>query len=63
MALRGRSGKVNALTHDRVYKEAFSHEKAKAMIVHDRGSRFDPVVVDAFLACEDLFLEATGRYN
>lgn len=40
----------DALTSKRVYKEAFSHEKAMEIIVEDRGTHFDPEVVDAFIA-------------
>ncbi|MBN2296894.1 MAG: response regulator [Pirellulales bacterium] len=46
----------DALTSGRVYKEAFSPEIAKAMIVEQRGAQFDPVVVDAFLKRYDDFL-------
>lgn len=45
----------DALTSKRVYKEAFSHDKAIAIIAEDRGRHFDPDVVDAFLALEDDF--------
>ena len=47
----------DALTTARVYKPAFSHEKAKQIILDDMGIAFDPVVVDAFLRCEKRFLE------
>ena len=42
----------DALTSRRVYKEAMPHEQAKAIILRDRGSHFDPEVVDAFLRAE-----------
>lgn len=45
----------DALTTKRVYKEAFDHETAKAIIVGDRGAAFDPDVVDAFLNREEDF--------
>jgi len=45
----------DALTSRRVYKNAMSHEKARAIIVDARGTQFDPDVVDAFLQCEDAF--------
>lgn len=61
----------DALTSKRVYKEAFSHEEAIKIIVSERGSQFDPDVVDAFMArnkdfynirkkMEDLDTEAVG---
>jgi putative two-component system response regulator len=45
----------DALTSARVYKPAFSPEKAQDLIVEQRGEHFDPVVVDAFLSCEEQF--------
>ncbi len=47
----------DALTSDRVYKKAFSHEKSRAIIVEGRDTQFDGRLVDAFLALEDRFLE------
>jgi putative two-component system response regulator len=38
----------DALTSARPYKEAFSIEKSLGIIHDDRGSHFDPEVVDAF---------------
>jgi putative two-component system response regulator len=46
----------DALTTKRVYKPAFSHEKAKAIIQEGRGSHFDPAIVDAFEASEEQFI-------
>ncbi|MBW3596963.1 MAG: response regulator [Planctomycetes bacterium] len=46
----------DALTTRRVYKPAFSHEKAKAIILDGRGTQFDPSIIDAFLAREDDFI-------
>jgi PAS domain S-box-containing protein len=45
----------DALTTKRFYKEAYSHQKAKDIIISLRGTHFDPDVVDSFLACEDIF--------
>lgn len=45
----------DALTSKRVYKDAFTHEKAKEIILADKGKHFDPEVVDAFLAHENTF--------
>lgn len=39
----------DALTHVRAYKAAWRIEDALAEVVHQSGSMFDPVVVDAFL--------------
>ena len=45
----------DALTTKRFYKEAFTHEKSREIIVGLKGSHFDPDVVDAFLANEKNF--------
>ncbi len=37
----------DALISRRVYKPPFPHEQALAMIVEERGSHFDPGIVDA----------------
>ncbi len=53
----------DALTSDRCYKSAFSHETARDMIVKERGKHFDPAVVDAFLRREDDWLDIKGRFR
>ena len=45
----------DALTTKRFYKEAFTHEKSREIIISLKGSHFDPDVVDAFLANEKNF--------
>ena len=45
----------DALTSRRSYKEAFAHEKARDIIISDRGKHFAPDVVDAFLVHEQQF--------
>ena len=40
----------SAMTLDRPYRKALSHEEAKEELRKGSGSQFDPVVVDAFLA-------------
>jgi putative two-component system response regulator len=52
----------DALTSKRVYKEPIDHAKARSVILEESGRHFDPDVVDAFLACESLFLEIQGRF-
>lgn len=46
----------DALISKRVYKPAFSHEKAKSIILEGSGSHFDPEVVDAFIEVEEMFI-------
>jgi response regulator RpfG family c-di-GMP phosphodiesterase len=53
----------DALICKRVYKEAFSHEKAKSIIVAGKGTHFDPNIVDAFLAMEQRFIEISMRFS
>lgn len=52
----------DALVNKRVYKKAYPHEKAKAIIIEGRGGHFDPLVVDAFLKCERQFIEIFKRF-
>lgn len=53
----------DALISERVYKKAFSHEKAKAIILEGNGSHFDPELVDAFLAIEHEFVAIADKYR
>ena len=53
----------DALTTKRVYKNAFAHDVARSMIMEERGSHFDPDVVEAFLACEQQFIEIRNRFD
>lgn len=53
----------DALTSKRVYKDAFSHEVAKSIIVESSGTHFDPVIVDAFVQREAEFLGICRRYG
>ncbi|MGF1746921.1 HD-GYP domain-containing protein [Vibrio minamisatsumaniensis] len=53
----------DALISKRVYKEAFSHEKARAIILEGKGHHFDPTVVDAFLAVEEKFVSIAATYQ
>ena len=53
----------DALTSKRPYKSAFSHEKSKGIIIEERGTHFDPDIVDAMLACESQFLETYVRFK
>jgi response regulator RpfG family c-di-GMP phosphodiesterase len=47
----------DALRSRRSYKEPFSREKAKSIILEERGVHFDPDLVDVFLAVEPEFDE------
>jgi diguanylate cyclase (GGDEF)-like protein len=43
----------DAITRDRVYKRAVSHDEGVAIIVNSSGSQFDPAIVEAFLECKE----------
>ncbi len=45
----------DSLTSTRVYHDAMRHNAAHEVIVRERGRHFDPVIVDAYLACEQAF--------
>jgi putative two-component system response regulator len=47
----------DALRSKRIYKEAFTHEVSRKIILEGKGEHFDPHIVDAFIACEERFLE------
>ena len=46
----------DALTSKRVYKQAFSHDIARNLILEESGKHFDPDIVKAFVHCEEQFL-------
>lgn len=48
----------DALRSKRVYKDAYSHEKACEIIIEERGKQFDPLIVDVFLDFEQEFKKA-----
>jgi len=48
----------DALVSNRSYKSAFTHEKAVDIIKENRGSHFDPEIVDVFLEVNELFRDA-----
>ncbi|MCG7983232.1 MAG: HD domain-containing protein [Candidatus Thiodiazotropha lotti] len=53
----------DALISKRVYKPAFSHDKAKSIIIEGRGAHFDPDVVDAFIAVEREFQRIAAEFS
>jgi putative nucleotidyltransferase with HDIG domain len=52
---------LDALTTDRPYRPSFPLRQARAMIVQEAGSHFDPAVVAAFNTIDDLTLVRIGR--
>ncbi|MCL2087093.1 MAG: response regulator [Oscillospiraceae bacterium] len=43
----------DALVSERSYKKAFTHEKAVEIITQERGTHFDPLIVDVFEKASD----------
>jgi putative two-component system response regulator len=45
----------DALTSKRIYKEAYSHDLARSLILKGSGSQFDPAIIEVFLRKEGRF--------
>lgn len=52
----------DALISKRVYKNAFTHDEAREIILESRGTHFDPDIVDAFFRKEARFIEIREKY-
>ncbi|GAB4370575.1 MAG: hypothetical protein Kow00128_17740 [Deltaproteobacteria bacterium] len=52
----------DAMIHRRGYQRAFSHEEAMALMRKERGTHFDPDVVDAFLEVHEEFRKIAARF-
>lgn len=53
----------DALVSRRVYKHAFPHEIAHAALLEGKGTHFDPIVIEAFLACEERFHAIASNFS
>ena len=53
----------DALVSPRIYKKAQSHEEAMSIIIKEKGSHFDPDVVDAFLTFADELPEMYKKFE
>jgi putative two-component system response regulator len=53
----------DALTHKRVYKEAFEHEYALELIRNEAGKQFDPDIVAGFLEIEKEIRLISRKYD
>jgi putative two-component system response regulator len=53
----------DALVSNRIYRHAYKHDVARAIIESERGKHFDPLVVDAFFMCEREFIEILERFS
>jgi putative two-component system response regulator len=52
----------DALINKRVYKSAFTHEKAMEIISAGRATQFDPDILDAFIEIESDFKAIAAQY-
>jgi putative two-component system response regulator len=53
----------DALISKRVYKEAYPHEQAIAMILAERGSHFDPDVANALQEIAETFHAIARQFS
>jgi len=53
----------DALISKRVYKESYTHDEAKTIILEGRGTHFDPEVVEAFIKREANFMKIMGKFK
>ena len=51
----------DAMTSDRVYRKALSFEEAKAELLRNSGTQFDPRVIAVFLQCEETIRPIVSR--
>ena len=53
----------DALVSKRVYKKAYMHDMARALILQGNATHFDPIVINAFMACENTFIEISEKFK
>ena len=53
----------DALVSERTYKPAWTHEEAIKEILSKREIKFDPLIVDVFVANQDLFRDIAMKYK
>ncbi len=53
----------DALISKRVYKDAFTHEATRGILLEGHGTHFDPRIVDAFLSVEESVLAVARKYQ
>ncbi len=53
---------LDAITSDRPYRSAQPWDKARATIIGEAGTQFDPDVVDAFHTAEDELREICNQF-
>jgi len=53
----------DALTTKRTYKDAWSHEKARDLMIEQAGKHFDPDIIQAFLAAQNSFIDSKNKFK
>jgi HD-GYP domain-containing protein (c-di-GMP phosphodiesterase class II) len=53
----------DALTENRVYRKGMGYAQASSIIMENRGTQFDPVVVDTFKSIQDQIIEVTNTFG
>ena len=53
----------DALTSERCYKAAFSHEKTRAILDEEAGTHFDPKLIASFRRQEEAWLDVKERFR
>lgn len=53
----------DALISERPYKKAYSHDRAREIIIEGSGKHFDGRIVEAFIICEKTFILIKGKYE
>lgn len=53
----------DALTSNRCYRKAFTHDEAKTVILKEMGTHFDPDIVDLFRNSEAEFVNILNRFK
>ena len=53
----------DALITKRVYKDAFPHDESIQMMLAERGSHFDPDIIDAMMSISDEFDAIAERFK
>lgn len=60
--ITGMADVFDALSHKRIYKEAWPAEEVYQKLKEERGKHFDPVLTDIFLENFDEFVEINSQY-
>ena len=57
------SGEIDRLFIDYILRTSPLHDMARAIILHGKGTHFDPMVIDAFVDCEKAFIHICERFK